>query len=285
VIDQTSIDDYGLSEWFDQRNDIMSQIELDAAAASELKNRKDPLKNIQIVATGQTGIKYAGQTVTVHAPKHGLNSALTYRIVSYHHQYRKNPIKGAHSFITNLDLVSHELSPTTQVIDPRRYTLAKDPVGTALEILALTRRRVRSSITTQRKGYGDTHPVAKTLDGGLIILEEIGLTIGVGGELVFMSDLVGGSPPDEDVMARMYPYYVEPGNYGLMLKMFNTSNFQVEAGTTEIIVNYNGSIFLTTATQIYTRKLLPGQAEIDIGAVETPYDEIHGNKVYGARYG
>lgn len=164
--DATSDTEYGTSEWFDQRSDIKSQIELDAARANELEKRKDPLKNIVIIAVGQTGIKYAGQSVTVQAPGHGIADATKYRIVSYHHQVRKDPIKLGYNFITTLDLVSDELSPTTQVIDPRRYMLSKDPVGAALDILALANRRLRSAETTQRKGFGDTLPVDKIFYSG-----------------------------------------------------------------------------------------------------------------------
>ena len=161
ISDAVSIAAYDPSEWFEQRDDIRSQIELDVAAASELEKRKDPLKNIKIIAIGQTGIKYPGQTVTVQAPKHGLAAPTTYRIVSYHHQIRKDPIRRGHSFITTVDLVSDDLSPATQFIDPRRYMLNRDPVGAALEILALTRRRVRSISPTQRKQYGVTHPTTR----------------------------------------------------------------------------------------------------------------------------
>ena len=166
VEDAVSLAAYGRSEWFDQRNDIRNQIELSYAAASELEKRKDVVRNIKIIATGQIGIKYPGQTVTVQAPKHGIAAPKIYRIVSYHHQVRKNPIRGAYSFITTLDLVSDDLSPATQFVDPRRYMLNRDPVGAALEILALTRRRVRTADTTQRKEFGDTHPVSKVFYSG-----------------------------------------------------------------------------------------------------------------------
>ncbi len=166
ISDAVSDAAYGTSEWFDQRNDIKTQIELDIAAASELEKRKDVLKNIMVIAKGQTGIKYAGQTVTVQAPKHGLAGATTYRIVSYHHQYRKEPIYKGHSFITTLELIRDDLSPATQFIDPTRYRLNRDPVGAALEALALTRRRTRSAESTQRKQYGVTRPSVKVLFSG-----------------------------------------------------------------------------------------------------------------------
>ena len=159
IADATSDTAYGTSEWFDRREDIKTQIELDIHAASELEKRKDVLKNIMVIAMGQTGIKYPGQTVTVQAPKHGIAVAKTYRIVSYHHQYRKTPIHKGHSFVTFLDLISDDLSPATQFYDPSRYRLNRDPVGAALEILERTRRRIRSSQTTQRRQFGSAHAI------------------------------------------------------------------------------------------------------------------------------
>jgi len=158
IQDAVSIAAHGPSQWWDQRNDIKSVIELEVIAAKELANRKDPLRTIRVIASGQTGSKYAGQSLTVQAPGHGIATATKYRIISLHHQVRKKSIKKGYNFITTYDLIKHAINPT-QVVDPLRFELATDPRGAALEILNLTRRRIKSSRITERQGFGDTHPV------------------------------------------------------------------------------------------------------------------------------
>ncbi len=155
--DASSEADYGKSMWHDERLDIKSQIELQAVAQSELAKRKDPLRNIRIIAIGQTNSKYAGQGLTVHAPGHGITAPTKYRVVKLHHIVRKEPIFMNNDFITEYFLVKHDVTGT-QVIDPLRFDLADDPRGTMLEILAEKARRTRSADVMNQSEAGDAHP-------------------------------------------------------------------------------------------------------------------------------
>lgn len=157
VEDAVSVAAYGVSEWWDQRDDIKSIVELEVIAVKELANRKDPLQTIRVIASGQTDSKYAGQSLTVQAPDHGIAAATKYRIVDLHHQVRKDARKG-YEFITTYNLVKHTINPV-QVIDPLRFELATDPRGAMIELINLTRRRARSAQPTERNDFGDTHPV------------------------------------------------------------------------------------------------------------------------------
>lgn len=163
--DATSIVAYDKAMFFDQRNDIKSQIELDALMISELAKRKDPLQKIHITASGQTSSRYAGVSLDVQAPGHGIADLTKYRIFKLHHQVRKDPITKGFDFITEYDLIKHTINPT-QVVDPLRVSLADDPVGTLIDILSLTRRRARSAETTARQEFGDTHPASTVFFSG-----------------------------------------------------------------------------------------------------------------------
>ncbi len=166
VKNQTSIDEHGRSMWHDERRDIRSQIELDVIALKELNERKDEIKNLRIIADGQTGSKYAGLTLEVIAPKHGITSLTAYRVIKLHHQVRKNPIMKGRTFITTYDLIRNELNPVTQLYNSIRFTLAEDPIGAMLELAALNRRRIKSVESTQKPEFGDTHPVIKVFYSG-----------------------------------------------------------------------------------------------------------------------
>lgn len=155
---------YVKSMWWEQRNDIKSQVELDVIAPTELDKRKNPLKKIHITAIGQTDTKYAGQSVLVLAPNHGITEATKYRIIKLHHQVRKNPIKKGFSFITDYDLIKHEVTPTVQGVDPLRFDLADDPRGTLINILNLSRRREREAAASEMNALGDTHPMSTVFD-------------------------------------------------------------------------------------------------------------------------
>lgn len=163
--DTESIAEYDRAMWYDQRNDIKSQVELDALRESELAKRKDPLRKIHIIASGQTGSRYAGKSLDVQAPGHGIAEFTKYRIFKLHHKVRKDPITKGFNFITEYDLIKHTINPT-QVVDPLRMSLADDPVGTILNILSLNRRRARTAETTARREFGDTHPVSKAFYSG-----------------------------------------------------------------------------------------------------------------------
>ena len=166
VKNQTSINEHGRSMWHDERQDIRSQIELDIIALKELNERKDEIKNLRIIADGQIESKYAGLTLEVIAPQHGITSLTTYRVIKLHHQVRKTAIMKGRTFITTYDLIRNELNPVTQLYNPMRFTLAEDPVGAMLELAALTRRRVKNVESRQRPEFGDTHASIKIFYSG-----------------------------------------------------------------------------------------------------------------------
>jgi hypothetical protein len=111
------------------RPDLKSQRQLDLCADDELAKRKFPLQSIRVLASGQTGLRYAGQTVTVNAPTSGVNSTL-YRSLTIHHMAEPTVdlFKG-NDFVTELDLVRHETA-SVQPTDPLRFKLYSEPVLT-----------------------------------------------------------------------------------------------------------------------------------------------------------
>jgi hypothetical protein len=116
------------------RNDIKSQIQLDDLAASELAHRKDPTQKLNVVASFQSGCKYAGQTIVVNAPSSGISN-ITYRILGLHHVAApgEDLLRG-HDAITEFDLVKHETA-SVQPTDPLRFRLTNNPFWTTLQRL------------------------------------------------------------------------------------------------------------------------------------------------------
>lgn len=113
------------------RNDITSQVELDAFAAWELARTQDPLENILITAIGQTGTPYAGQSLDVRIA--GYIPALTmYRIFELHHQVVKSSaesLEPGYTFITEYNLIRHNLTAGgTQVITPEKALFPVSPI-------------------------------------------------------------------------------------------------------------------------------------------------------------
>lgn len=158
VSDAASEAAHGRSDYFDERPDIPSVIELMVEATRELAVRKDVLNNLKVTATFQSGSKYAGQSLEVWAPGHGIDNHTKYRIVKLHHRAGVKPVWKKHKAITEYDLIKHTIVSGIQVIDLDRYDLAKDPTGAALSILQLTRRRHKSS-AEKKRDFGDTQPV------------------------------------------------------------------------------------------------------------------------------
>jgi len=123
------------------RSDITSQNMLNALAPVELTHRKNPTQKLSLMATFQSGCKYAGQTVVVKAPSSGIGTAetgVTYRILSLHHAAEpKVDISGGrnHDAITEFDLVKHTTSPDVQPTDPLRFKLTRNPQWTYIQRL------------------------------------------------------------------------------------------------------------------------------------------------------
>lgn len=121
---------YGIRMLSIYRPDIKNQVELDEYTLSEEAKYKDPLETTKITAIGQTDSVYAGQSLDVRAPSHGIAALTKYRIMKLHHQVVKSsddsPVAG-YIFLTDYDLVKDEINPT-QVIDPVRFARYKTPL-------------------------------------------------------------------------------------------------------------------------------------------------------------
>lgn len=118
------------------RTDLASQKALEEYAETVLARRKDPLQSLDVTVTGNTSLKYAGQTLTVNAPSSGIENQV-YRIVSLHHIFADGAWKDGLRHITELRLIKHDVG-TTQKSDPLRILLRNDPDTAMLE--AISRR-------------------------------------------------------------------------------------------------------------------------------------------------
>jgi len=163
--DAGSIASYGTRMLPIYRPDIKNQVELDDYATDQLAKNKDPLETIKITAIGQTGSIYAGQSLDVQAPSHGIAALTKYRIMKLHHQVRKSsedsPVAG-YIFLTDYDLVKHEINPT-QVIDPIRFARYKTPVEAIIRDMRdkLIRLTKLSPVSTSGgAGGGGSSPVS-----------------------------------------------------------------------------------------------------------------------------
>ena len=96
--DAASQASYGIRMLPIYRPDIKNQVELDEFTAAEEDKQIYPLETIKITASGQTGSVYAGQSLDVQAPSHGIAALTKYRIMKLHHQVRKtseeSPVQG-----------------------------------------------------------------------------------------------------------------------------------------------------------------------------------------------
>jgi hypothetical protein len=126
--DPTSIATYGKRMYYDNRSDVKSQILLDEIASSSLSKKMAPMKTLKVVAIGQIYSQYAGQSLDVKAPPYGIADLTKYRVLSLHHRIvNKENASYPWKHITEYDLVSHELSPTVQEVDPSRLRYARAP--------------------------------------------------------------------------------------------------------------------------------------------------------------
>jgi hypothetical protein len=131
-----SIASYGLRMHPEYVPDKTTQAEMDDIADEILAKRKNPLKTINVTATGQIGSRYAALSLTVDSDVYGIDS-VKYRIQNLHHQIRTKGIEGfeGENFVTRYELISDELSPDAQEVDPLRLMLNTNPIVAITEIL------------------------------------------------------------------------------------------------------------------------------------------------------
>jgi len=115
------------------RTDLASQKALEEYAETVLAKRRDPLQSLDITIAGNTGLKYAGQTLTVNAPSSGIENQV-YRIVSLHHIFADGAWKDGSRYITELKLIKHDVVGA-QKSDPLRILLRSDPDTAMLEAI------------------------------------------------------------------------------------------------------------------------------------------------------
>ena len=151
------------------RPDIKNQVELDEFTVTEEPKQIYPLETIKITASGQTGSVYAGQSLNVQAPSHGIAALTKHRIMKLHHQVRKSseesPVQG-YIFLTDYDLVKHEINPT-QAIDPIRFARYKTPIeATIRDMRDKLIRLTKLNPVSNSGGPGGSSSTGTTLDHG-----------------------------------------------------------------------------------------------------------------------
>lgn len=158
------------------RPDLKNQVELDAAALKQEEKYKDPLETIKITAIGQTGSVYAGQSLDVRAPSHGIPNLTKYRIVKLHHKVVRSSEDSevpAYTFLTIYDLLKHEINPT-QVMDPNRFAIYKTSIEATMrdirdKLIRLTKVSPLSSSGGAGGGSGTGAVVPYYISGNDIV--------------------------------------------------------------------------------------------------------------------
>ncbi len=128
--DAVSIAAYGTRMKDFDRPDIRSQVELEAFATEQLPKFKDPVQSVKITAIGQVDSKYAAQSLDVRAPRSGITWTTPYRIFTLHHSVKLSPLQNeiaGYDFITEYELIKHEIDGTDQPIDPTRVLVTHSP--------------------------------------------------------------------------------------------------------------------------------------------------------------
>lgn len=111
------------------RPDIRSQMELDVFSAWKLERTQYPLENLVVTAIGQTGSLYAGQSLDVNITGYIVPHTM-YRIFELHHQVVKSSAESTqrgYTFLTEYNLIRHDIASGTQAIDVFRPTWARIP--------------------------------------------------------------------------------------------------------------------------------------------------------------
>jgi len=128
---------YGMRQLPLYRPDIKNQLELQAFADDQLPRHKDPLEKLWVLADGQTGSRYAAQSLDVRIGNY-IPALTKYRINELRHSVVKTSSEGeisGYTFTTEYDLIRHTISTGTQKVSPARVDFANDPVrGTIKKI-------------------------------------------------------------------------------------------------------------------------------------------------------
>jgi len=133
--DAGSIGNYGYRMRQILRPDIKSQFELQDFSDDYVAKHRYPLESLRVTTIGQTGARYAGQSLDVVAPAFGIGdpgigTTVEYRILKLHHSVVKNSNESdvlGFTFLTEFDLVKHEIVAGVQPLDPTRYFTSIDP--------------------------------------------------------------------------------------------------------------------------------------------------------------
>lgn len=116
-----SVAAYGLRMFRESHPEAMNQVQLDAMSISCLDRSKNALSILKIIANGQTGSKYAGQSLDVRAVPYGISDLTKYRITKLHHMVRcGRAVKKASNYVTEYELVEHSIGGVTLYNDAYR---------------------------------------------------------------------------------------------------------------------------------------------------------------------
>ncbi len=130
------------------RKDLTSQISLQDESDRVLAFRKDPLQKFRATARGQTGTKYAAQTLTIQAPDYGLAGATTYVIQALHHILHNDTNTRGWDFITKYELALSGVDSTRVIADD-------NPLQATLLKLARENRGFKGAQVFDEEFYGD----------------------------------------------------------------------------------------------------------------------------------
>ena len=181
VTDAASVGDYDTRMYSEYRKDLKSQTALDAESAKILAYRKDPLRKFKATASGQTGTKYASQTVTVEADSHGVDD--TYIIITLHHILHNDTNTRGWDFITKYELA-------LSAVDSTRILSDDDPMQALLLKLARENRGFKGSQTDDEYWLGDitTGFVPQITTGATFPTD-----MNIGDEFFLTADLTAGA--------------------------------------------------------------------------------------------
>lgn len=144
----SSIALYGKRMYSEYRKDLTTQAELDEYAEKLLELKKDPVKKFKATAVGQTGTKYAAQSVDVQAPGYGIPALTDYIIVSLHHKLHYEKDERGWMFTTEYDLAESG-------VDATRIIYTDDPVAKRLQRLREENRKFKGSIEADEYWLAD----------------------------------------------------------------------------------------------------------------------------------
>jgi len=127
-----------------RRNDINSQLQLNAYATKMLGEYKDIIKRVHVQTFGATDLRYPGYNIAIDSPDDGVDNnadAKNYRVKRVHNVYSvDNPVEG-HDWVCVLDCIKRTASPGTLYIADSRWDNAQDKIG----IIKSLARRIKTS--------------------------------------------------------------------------------------------------------------------------------------------